>query len=315
MARKLRIQYAGALYHIINRGNYRRDIFEGPATAEAFLKVLIETVRQFNWKLYAYVLMRNHFHLAIETLEPTLAEGMHWLQSTLATRFNHYRKESGHLFQGRYKSILLEDHAALGRVVDYIHLNPVRAKIVAPEQVAAYRWSSLNDFIRGRRKPGMSMSEWLQARGGWEDNDQGLKEYECHLVDIGLDEAKWEQEGLIGLSKGWAIGTYGWRQTMAKEHAQLAIAPGMEQDEIREIRHLAWHRSLQKHLILRGKTSEALMLGPKKQMWKIEIAQQIRAETGTSIGWLAENLHLGKATSTRSYLARHHAPKNQQTTA
>jgi REP element-mobilizing transposase RayT len=90
MARKLRIQYAGARYHIINRGNYRKDLFESVGAAESFLKVLAEATGKFGWKLHAYVLMRNHYHLALETPSPTLVVGMHWMQTTVASRFNRF---------------------------------------------------------------------------------------------------------------------------------------------------------------------------------------------------------------------------------
>jgi putative transposase len=92
---------------------------------------------------------------------------MHWLQSILATRFNRCRRESGHLFRGRYKSIPLEDRAALSRVVDYIRLNPVRGKVVVPEQVGNYRWSSL---VR-------AAADWLAAHGGWRDDAAGWQVY------------------------------------------------------------------------------------------------------------------------------------------
>ena len=85
MARRLRIEYPGAMHHVINRGNYRRDLFENVGAAEAFLRTLHEAAGKFGWKLHAYVLMRNHFHLAVETPEPTLGEGMHWLQSSRPT--------------------------------------------------------------------------------------------------------------------------------------------------------------------------------------------------------------------------------------
>jgi len=99
-------------------GHYRRDLFESVGAAEAFLRVLFEAADQFDWRVHAYVLMRNHFHLALETAQPNLGEGMHWLQTTMSTRFNRLRKEHGHLFQGRYKSLVIEDAAALSRVVD-----------------------------------------------------------------------------------------------------------------------------------------------------------------------------------------------------
>jgi len=304
VARKLRIQYPGALYHVINRGNYRRDLFENVGTAEAFLNALFEATAKFTWNLHAFTLMRNHFHLALETPEPTLVEGMHWLQSTMATRFNRYRGESGHLFQGRYKSILVEDFSALGRVVDYIHLNPVRAKIVFAEQVTSYRWSSLPRFVRGTKPIGLTASEWLRARGGWEEDALGWKAYEAHLVELGKNESRWEQEGLVGLSKGWAIGTAGWRRAIAEKHAQLALNPGLDFDEVQELRHGLWASSLARNLAIAKKTRVELDTRPRKQRWKVELARTIRNETGASIGWLASNLGLGKPASLRSYLAR-----------
>ena len=97
------------MYHVINRGNYRRDVFETTGTAKAFEVTLDEACEQHGWKLHAYVILRNHFHLALTTPEPNLVEGMHWLQSTFASRFNRLRGERGHLFQGRYQALLIED--------------------------------------------------------------------------------------------------------------------------------------------------------------------------------------------------------------
>jgi putative transposase len=136
---------------------------------------LAEAGEIFGWVLHAYVLMRNHFHLALETPQPNLVDGMHWVQSTYATRFNRFRRESGHLFQGRYQSLLIEDTAALLRVVDYIHLNPVRAKLVSPEQVATFRWSSLARFRRGSCPAWLSASRWLEQLGLRDDANGWLQ--------------------------------------------------------------------------------------------------------------------------------------------
>ena len=91
MPRKQRIEYPGAVYHIISRGNYRKDLFTHAKTAEAFERTIFEAAERCGWKLYAYVIMSNHYHLAIETPEPNMVEGMRWLQSTFATRFNRFR--------------------------------------------------------------------------------------------------------------------------------------------------------------------------------------------------------------------------------
>jgi len=228
MARKLRIEFPGAFYHVINRGNYRRDLFESVGAAEAFLNALAEAVKRFQWRLHAYVLMRNHYHLALETPEPNLVDGMHWLQSTVATRFNRFRRERGHLFQGRYQSILLEDSSALARVVDYIHLNPVRARVVEVDQLCGFRWSSLHRYLRGRRLPGMVAEDWLRVRGNWSDDEHGWRSYREHLMTLARDEAAQRREGMVEMSRGWAIGTDGWRRAMAKELVHLKLSVGME---------------------------------------------------------------------------------------
>ena len=226
MARKLRIAYPGALYHVINRGNYRRDVFETTGAAEAFLRVLAEATAIYGWRIHAYVLMRNHYHFALETPQPNLVGGMHWLQSTLATRFNRFRQESGHLFQGRYQALLIENNDALCRVVDYIHLNPVRVGLLAPEQVAGFRWSSLRRFIKNDRFPGLIAADWLEHRT-LADDTAGWRDYVQHLVELAADVSRQKELGFETLSKGWAIGTRGWAEAVAKDHAQHALSPGL----------------------------------------------------------------------------------------
>jgi putative transposase len=122
MARKLRVEYPGAIYHVLNRGNYRRDVFVSAGEAQAFVTALEEATLTFGWKVYAYAIMRNHYHLAIETPQPNLKAGMHWLQSTYATRFNRLHRERGHLFQGRYHSLLVAHRRGSGRVLLFFEI-------------------------------------------------------------------------------------------------------------------------------------------------------------------------------------------------
>jgi REP element-mobilizing transposase RayT len=126
MARKLRVQYPGALYHVVNRGNYRRDVFESVGAAQALVTAVEEAAQAFGWRIHAYVVMRNHYHLVVETTKPNLVSGMHWLQSTLARRFNRFRTERGHLFQGRYHAGLIEDFRVLEDMGEYHRLMPGR---------------------------------------------------------------------------------------------------------------------------------------------------------------------------------------------
>ncbi len=271
------------MYHVINRGNYRRDLFESQGAADAFLKALFEAAKRWRWRVHGYVLMTNHFHLAIETLDPTLGEGMHWLQSTLATRFNRFRSESGHLFQGRYKAMPVEDAAALARVVDYIHLNPVRAKVVTPEQLTEYRSSSLSTLLNEARPACLCAEVWLLARGGWADNANGLTAYAEYLVALAKDEAEWERAGVVGLAKGWAIGTEGWKKALSKEQAQLRLQSAMAAPERKELRKAAWEAALTDNLNALGKSENDLKTKPHKQPWKLDLALKLRNDTGASI--------------------------------
>ncbi len=180
MARKLRIQYPGAIYHVINRGNYRRDVFETVGAARAFEATLAEGCARFGWRIHAYVIMRNHYHLALETPGAHLVDGMHWLQSTFATRFNRYRAQRGHLFQGRYQALLVENDNALVRLIHYINLNPVRAGIVEAAAVGNFRWGSLRRFVNGDR-PSWLQADPLRTSLGFERADRRGQAATCNV--------------------------------------------------------------------------------------------------------------------------------------
>ena len=302
MARRLRIQFPGARYHVINRGNYRRDLFETAGAAQAFLAVLDEATGRYGWGLHAYVLMRNHFHVAIETPKPNLVEGMHWLQSTIATRFNRFRREHGHLFQGRYKSILVEDDAALARVIDYIHLNPARAKLVTSERVGAYRWSSLHRAVRNLAN-NLVTNLWRPGNSCGSTEAQPWQAYERRLINLAADERAQELQGLTGLSSSWAIGTSGWRRAIAKEYHQLSLSPGLPREELRELKEAAWAAALDQCLKQAGRNRHEMQTRPRAAPWKLEIARQLRL-VGVPVTWIANMLMLGRPASLRSYLSR-----------
>lgn len=158
----------------------------------------------------------------------------------MATRFNRLRSENGHLFQERYKGLLIENSAALARVFDYVHLNPVRAKVVLPEQVADYRLCSLSALLKGPRPKALTAVDWLMARGGWADDEKGHRCYADYLCALAQEEASWGREGLTGMSRGWAIGTQAWIAALAKENAQLALSPGLPREERSALRQASW---------------------------------------------------------------------------
>ena len=104
MAPRLRIQYEGALYHVINRGNFQHDAFQSAGAAKAFVATLGEACERHAWRVHAYVVMRNHYHVARETPLANLVDGMHWLQRKFSSRFLRFRRLRGHVFQGRYQA-------------------------------------------------------------------------------------------------------------------------------------------------------------------------------------------------------------------
>ena len=302
MARKLRIQYPDALYHVINRGNYRRDLFGTVGARRAFETALWEACDSFRWRLHGYVIMSNHFHLAVETPQADLVEGMHWLQGTFATRFNRLRKERGHLFQGRYQALVIEDEAALARVVDYIHLNPVRARTVTAAKLLEFPWSSLRRFVRGERPVCLEAKGFLR-QAGLEDSARGWTSYVKSLQDLAGDEAEQQRRGFARLSRGWAIGTDAWRKAMAKEYAQRSLDPGLEQAELRELKQACWTKLLTQQLANAGKSLARAAKARKTEPWKLGVAVALRS-SGVPYGWIAEQLHMGSPNALRVHISR-----------
>jgi len=228
----------------------------------------------------------------LETPEPNLTAGMHWLMSTVATRFNRFRRERGHLFQGRYQALPIEDTAVMGHVVDYVHLNPVRAQVVSAAQVGAFRWSSLSRFLRGARFTELDAQGALGGRG-WSDTPQGWSEYVTHLVTIAGNHEKQKRLGYDGSSCGWAIGTQWWRRELVREHAHLARTPGLAADEARVLRDARWRELPGQQLQSAGRIREKALAPAKTAPWKLHLAQRVRDECGAAITWLARELDLG----------------------
>ncbi len=154
MARALRITYPGAFYHVTSRGNKRKAIFKSKRDREKFLGYIESATQRYNAVIHAYCMMDNHYHILLETPSGNLAQIMRHINGAYTTYFNIKRARSGHLFQERYKAILVDIDEYAKELSRYIHLNPVRAKIVEiPEE---YDWSSYKFYI-GKQKP----AKWL----------------------------------------------------------------------------------------------------------------------------------------------------------
>ena len=150
MARPLRIEYDGALYHVTSRGNERRPIFKDDADRELFLERLAQVTERYRWICHAYCLMNNHYHLVVETLDGNLSKGMRQLNGVYTQGFNKGHHRVGHLFQGRYKGVVVQKDSHFLEVCRYVVLNPVRAKAAkGPQQ---WKWSSYRATV-GMVKP------------------------------------------------------------------------------------------------------------------------------------------------------------------
>ena len=161
MTRPLRVEYPGALYHVIHRGNNQETIFKNDRDRRMFLDYVNKTSERFSILIHTYCLMSNHFHLLVETPEPNLSVAMQWINVSYATYFNRKHRRSGHLFQGRFKAILVDADAYLKHLSRYIHLNPVRANMVSnPEE---YEWSSYAAYIGERKPPQFLETDLLES--------------------------------------------------------------------------------------------------------------------------------------------------------
>jgi len=184
MSRPLRIEYPGAVYHVTSRGNEKKPVFKDDADRENFLNTLQHVIKRYNWICHAYCLMTNHYHLLIETPEGNLSLGMRQLNGVYTQLFNKCHGRTGHLFQGRFKAILIQKDSHLLAVCRYVVLNPVRAKIVeAPE---AWKWSSYL-ATAGNAKPHPCLTtDWVLGQFS-RKREKAKKEYR-QFVDWGLGE-------------------------------------------------------------------------------------------------------------------------------
>ena len=164
MSRPLRLEFPGAIYHITARGNAREAIFLDDEDKLSFLAVLAEVVSRFGWLCHAYCLMDNHYHLLIETPDGNLSQGMRQVNGVYTQRFNRRHARVGHLFQGRFKAILVERESYLLELCRYIVLNPVRANMA--KDINRYLWSSYPATVGSQPAPAWLATDWVLGQFG-----------------------------------------------------------------------------------------------------------------------------------------------------
>ena len=292
MPRKQRVEFAGAVYHIISRGNYRKDLFTDVKTTEAFEKALLETVHRCEWKLYAYVIMSNHYHLAVETPMPNLVAGMKWLQGTFATRFNRFHGERGHVFQGRYKSLVVEPNRSLLGLIDYIHLNPVRAGICDVETLKEHRFSSYFHYLKKARPHGLDRAAILSFLD-LPDNLRGMRKYQQHLALCEEGDTRKRDDLYRNYCRGWFIGSKKAKKELAEELVNQEPNVDWEGVDLKALNEEKWERLVSAEMKRLKKSESDLAQDLKGAPWKIEIAKLLRKQTPANNVWIARRLHMG----------------------
>ena len=219
MARPLRMERAGAWHHVTARGNERRAIYRDEKDRAHFCQLLGETVKVFAWRLHAYVLMENHYHLLVETPEPNLGRGMQWLNTSYSVWFNRRCQRVGHLFQGRFKSIVVDPAGWALALSRYVHLNPVRVGGLGLDKSArqrdrvgvggkpavkevqgrvnrlrGYRWSSYRAYVGLAKAPSWLRCERILELGGGRQQRARVsyRRYVEAAIRQGLGESPWE---------------------------------------------------------------------------------------------------------------------------
>jgi len=297
MPRKLRVEYEGAIYHIINRGDRREPIFLNDEDRESFLETLGQACTKTDWQVHAYCLMGNHFHLVVETPRSNLVAGMQWLLGTYTARFNRRHKLFGHLFSGRYKSLIVDGSSSgyLKAVCDYVHLNPVRAKLLRPEQpLLDYRWSSWPEYVKrpSKRWVWLRVDRVLGEWGVKQDNAAGRRQLEQGMEGRRVAEGSPENSDWKQLRRGWCWGSKEFREELLEliEQKQGEQHHG---EELQESEEQKAERLMGEMLRAAGWTKEELKHRPKGDIKKTRMAVRLRSETAMTWLWIARRLEMG----------------------
>jgi len=293
MARKLRVQYAGAIYYVMSRGNGKAAVFRNEVDRRSFVQTLAEACAKTGWQVHAYCLMKTQFHLVVETPRANLVPGMKWLLSTYTIRFNRRHKVFGHLFSGRYQALPVDGSGSgyLRTACDYVHLNPVQAKLLKPKQkLAAFGWSSYLDYLKepkGRLK-WLRVARVLGECGIAKDSAAGRRQFERRMESRRASDGSEFQ----AFKRGWYVGDEKFRQDL------LAQMKGKRRPEhfgpaVRESEMAKAERVVQKELKRLGWREKELTARRKGDPKKLRLAMLLRQNTTMTTGWIAERLQMG----------------------
>ena len=299
----------------MNRGDRREPIFRDDRDHALFLKTFGEACVKTDWQVHAWCLMKNHFHLVVETPNANLVAGMKWFLGTYTARFNRRHKLFGHLFSGRYKALIVEGsgNGYLKTVCDYVHLNPARAKLLSTEQpLRKFPWSSWPEYL----KPPSERPRWLRVErllGEYRiprDSEAGRDQLEQCLEQRRAHE---DGEEYKTIRRGWCLGGETFREELlANAHTRATESHPAETR--RETTEEKARRIVNEELDKLGWTGAELAARAKGDTRKIRIARRLRAETAVTLKWIAAELQMGTWTHVANRLQTakpHNDPKNQ----
>ena len=295
MPRPLRIEYPGAIYHAMSRGNGRQRIFKDRQDYQMFLATLAQACDKTGWQIHAWCLMSNHFHAVIETPQPNLVTGMKWLLGVYTKRFNIRHKTCGHLFAGRYKALPV-DHSGTGylrTVCDYVHLNPVRAKLIKPRAaLESYPWSSYRQYLVRNRPPWLRVDRLMGETGIAKDSEVGRQEFARRMQ---VRQTEGTEDAYEEARRSWCVGSDAFRKEL-QAAAEGKLGPthsGWERQEGGEQKAERIIREGLKELGWREKELDERRKGDKG---KVRMARRLRQETTMTLAWIAKRLKMGSRT-------------------
>jgi putative transposase len=281
----------------MNRGDQREDIFLDDEDRRKFLSTLGEACQKTDWQVHAYCLMGNHFHLVVETPQANLIAGMKWLSGVYTKRFNIRHKLCGHLLAGRYKALIVDGsgNGYLRTVCDYVHLNPVRAKLIKRgEALESFRWSSYGEYL----KPGSQRPSWLRVdrllgeKGIAKDSEAGRKELALEMERRRAEESAAEYQEI---RRGWFLGSEEFRQELLAVAVQR-VGPSHYGSDRQETGVQKAERIVREETERLGWHENELQTRRKGDKDKVMLARRLRQETTMSLKWIAQRLQMGSWT-------------------
>jgi len=310
MPRKMRVEYPGAIYHVMNRGDHREDIFKDDQDRERFLSTLGEACKKAGWQVHAYCLMRNHFHLVIETPQANLVAGMKWLLGVYTKRFNIRHKLCGHLFAGRYKALIVDGSGTgyLKTVCDYVHLNPLRAKLIkSGAPLESFAWSSYGEYLKAPRQ----RSSWLRVdrllgeQGIPKDTAAGRAQFVRQFLRRQNLERSMDYRQI---RRGWFLGSEEFRQELLSA-AVKRVGPNHYGADRRETAEQKAQRIVREEIDRLGWAEAELQIRRKGDPKKVAMARRLRRESTMTLKWIAQRLQMGSWTYVSNLLQNRTEPK------